>query len=271
MKRTAGKGLLALALLLLSAPVPARIDTRLAGWDQHPGAQLPLQLRFRDETNRLVTLRDYFGRVPVVLVMMYFSCPELCPMVLHGVQESLQETGLAAGRDYALVVVSIDPRDTPSQAEQERAQLSRGSALQRTAHFLTAADGSAATLARAIGFRYVYDPEHGQFAHAAGFVILDPRGDVSRYFFGVRYPAGSVRAAVIDAGHGRVAAFADQLLLLCYHFDPTLGRYSVAIVDVLRLMGVVAVLLGVLGWWRLSHSKPDERRGYGDVGGEGHG
>jgi protein SCO1/2 len=268
MKRTAGRVLLAVLLLLLVGPLTARIDTRAVGWDQHPGAHLPLQLRFRDETNRVVALGDYFGRTPVVLVMMYFSCPELCPMVLHGVQESLQNTGLAAGRDYALLTVSIDPRDTPSRAAQESAQMLRDSPVRRAAHFLTAADGSASALAGTLGFRYVYDPEHGQFAHAAGFVILNPRGEISRYFFGVRYPTGPVRTALIDAGHGRVAAFADQFLLLCYHFDPTLGRYSLAIVNVLRVMGILAVLLGVLAWWHLSYSKPRSHQDPIDPGGQ---
>jgi protein SCO1/2 len=216
----------------------------------------------------VVALRDYFGRTPVVLVMMYFSCPELCPLVLHGVQESLHSTGLAAGRDYTVLAVSIDPRDTPARAEQESAQMLRGSPVQRAAHFLTAVDGSAAALARTVGFRYVYDSEHGQFAHAAGFVILNPRGEISRYFFGVRYPTAPVRTALIDAGHGRVAALTDQFLLLCYHFDPTLGRYSLTIVNVLRVMGVLAVLLGVLGWWRLSYSKPRLRQGPVDPDGQ---
>jgi protein SCO1/2 len=126
----------------------------------------------------------------------------------------------------------------------------KASPMRLSMHFLTAADGAAAALARSIGFRYVYDQEHGQFAHAAGFVIVDRRGVVCRYFLGVRYPTAQVRAAVVDAGRGRVAAFANQLLLLCYHFDPTQGRYSLAIVNVLRTIGVATVLIGVLAWWR---------------------
>jgi protein SCO1 len=255
MRHAAANGLLFLTLLLLSMPLSARIDTRQVGWEQHPGEYLPLQLRFRDESRRVVPLADYFGRTPVVLVMLYFSCPELCPMVLQGVRQSLQSTGLVAGRDYVLLAVSIDPRDTPVRAEQEKEQILRDSPVQRAAHFLTAADGSAAALARVLGFRYVYDAEHGQFAHASGFVVANARGQISRYFFGVRYPTGAVRAALIDAGHGRVASFAAQLLLLCYHFDPTLGRYSLAVINVLRVLGILAVLLGVVGWWRLSRGR----------------
>jgi protein SCO1/2 len=173
-------------------------------------------------------------------------------MVLEGVQESLRGTGLAPGRDYQLLAVSIDPRDTPERALQKRAQMLTFEPLRQSAHFLTASDGSAAVLARALGMRYAYDSEHGQFAHAAGFAIVNGRGEISRYVFGIRYPAETVRTALIEAGRGRIAAYADQLLLLCYHFDPTVGRYSFAIISVLRVIGVLAVLLGLFGWWRLS-------------------
>jgi protein SCO1/2 len=241
MKRPPFHGLVALLLLCLTVPAHARIDTSRIGWDQRPGAHLPLQLRFRDENHRVVTLGRYFVRTPVVLVMTYFACPELCPIVLHGVQESLQKTGLEAGRDYTLVAVSIDPRDTHLRAEHAR---------QRVAQYLTAADDSASVLARALGFRYVYDPEHGQFAHPAGFVVVEPGGQISRYVLGVSYSPSQVRSALIDAGRGRVAAWTDQMLLLCYHFDPMQGRYSLAILNVLRILGVAAVLAGIVGWWR---------------------
>lgn len=122
--------------------------------------------------------------------------------------------------------------------------------MRLSTHFLTATDGAAAALARTIGFRYVYDQERGQFAHAAGFVIVDRRGVVSRYFLGVRFPTAQVRTAMVDADRGRVAAFANQLLLLCYHFDPTQGRYSLAIVNMLRIIGIATVLIGVFAWWR---------------------
>jgi protein SCO1/2 len=247
---------LAICVLSLNTPLQAYVDTRDVRWDQHPGAQLPLQLKFQDEVNRPVTLGEYFGSRPIVLVLVYFSCPELCPEVLHGVKESLQNTGLVPGQDYALLAVSIDPRDTPTQAQAEKAQLIGTSPMQPAGHFLTAANHSAAALARVVGLHYVYDAEHGQFAHAAGFLIANPQGRISRYFFGVRYPAAQVRAALIDAGHGRIAALADQLRMLCYHFDPTQGRYSLAVLNVLRFVGAVAVVVGLLAWWRLAKPAP---------------
>jgi len=247
--------LLAILLLGLSGSVHASVDRRTVTWDQHPGAHLPLQLHFTDEAGRQVTLADYFGRTPVVLVLTYFSCPELCPMVLQGVGQALRSTGLVAGRDYALLAVSIDPRDTPAQARHEKSALATSIPLLSTAHFLTAADRSAASLAAALGFHYAYDAEHGQFAHPAGFVIIDRRGDINHYFFGIRYAAPQVRTAVLAASRGAAATLADQLLLLCYHFDPTQGRYTLAIINVLRAVGIVAVLLGALGWWRLQSSR----------------
>lgn len=254
MKRTAAQASVALLLLCLAASAHAHFDTRGIGWEQHPGMRLPLELRFRDENNRIAALQSYFDGAPVILVLTYFSCPELCPIVLHSLQQSLQSTGLEAGRDYRLVAVSIDPRDTPSRAVQEKVGILRPSPLQRTAHFLTAPDVSASVLARKVGFRYAYDARHGQFAHAAGFVVVDPRGRISRYFLGVSYPPAQLRSAVIEAGRGQIAAVADQLLLLCYHFDPTLGPYSAAVVSLLRILGVAAVLACALAWWRLVHS-----------------
>jgi len=246
------QSLAALVLLVIATTVQARIDRREVSWDQRPGAQLPLQLQFRDEQDRTVRLGNYFGRRPVVLVLMYFSCPELCPLVLQGTQESLRNTGLVSGRDYELLAVSIDPRDTPAHARAEKAHLMGASAMAGAVHFLTSPNNSAAELVRVIGFHYAYDAEHGQFAHPAGFLIASPHGQISRYFFGVRYPSADVRADLIIAAHGQIAALADRVLMLCYHFDPTLGRHSLAIMDILRVLGAAALLVVGLGWWRLA-------------------
>jgi protein SCO1/2 len=240
-----------LCVLLFSfSSAHASVDVRQVSWEQRPGAHIPLELQFRDESTRPVTLRDYFGRAPVVLVLVYFSCPELCPEVLHGVSESLRATGLSPGRDYQLLAVSIDPRDTPERARAEKTKLLSDTTARADAHFLTTSGESAAVLARSIGMHYVYDREHGQFAHAAGFLVIDPSGAISRYFFGVRYPPPAVRSALIGARQGRIASMADQLLLLCYHFDPTTGRYSLAIMTVLRIVAAAALLGAAVAWWR---------------------
>jgi len=245
-------GLAAVVLLFCSTPDRAFINVSQVGWEQHPGRQLPLQLGFQDETGRPVTLRDYFGRTPVVLVLAYFSCPQLCPEVLHGVAEVLGRTGLTPGRDYGLLAVSIDPRDTPQRSQDERMHLLSAPALRRQAHFLTTSTSAAGTLARSVGFRYVYDSEHGQFAHPAGFLVVTPGGQISRYFFGVRYDSSQLRAALGESASGHIGSFARQLLLLCYHFDPTQGRYSEAILLGLRVV-VITALLGatLIGWRRL--------------------
>lgn len=259
----AGAALLALAC---AAQTSAYIDVRQVGWDQRLGAQVPLGLQFRDEAARPVRLGDYFGSQPVVLVLSYFSCPELCPQVLHGVQESLQRTGLTPGADYELLAVSIDPRDTPSAARDQKAKLlstPSARATEATAssiHLLTASNGAGAALARAVGFRYLYDTRHQQFAHPAGFLIASPGGAISRYFFGIRYPALQIRTAVVEAGHGRISALADQILLLCYHFDPTTGRYTLAVINTLRVLGIVALLSGAAGLWYLTRPPAQKQR-----------
>ncbi len=255
-----------LALLGAVACAPADPAKRVA-WIQQLGAPLPLHLGFRDESNRPVSLGSYFRRTPVVLVPTYFSCPELCPLVLQGVQESLQGTELTAGRDYQVLAVSFDPRDTPRQATEKRSAVLTVTRIRQAAHFLTAADGSGAALARALGLRFTPDAEHGQFAHPAGIVIVNSRGVIGRYIFGVRYPPEQLRTALIEVGRGHVAAFTDQLWMLCYHFDPTLGRHSLAIIAVLRTAAILAVLLGALAVWRLSSSGSGTHPAPADHGG----
>jgi len=251
---------LALLLLLLCSHANAAIDVGKVGWSQRLGTSLPLQLQFRDEQNRAVALRDYFGSTPVVLAFIYFSCPELCPEVLRGTEEALQATGLTAGKDYRLLAVSIDPHDAPQQALHHKHMMLRNSAVASNASLLTTADEGAATLARTVGFHYVLDTEHQQFAHAAGLVVIDPEGEVSRYFFGIRYPPDELRSALVDAKSGRIAAFADRLLLVCYHFDATKGRYSLAVINILRVLGIVSLIVGGLFAWR-AFRKPTIARG----------
>ena len=216
-----------------------RADTSAAdvGWTQHVGATLPLQLAFFDENQRRVMLRDYFHDVPVVMVFAYLSCSRLCPEVLTGVDETLRATGLSRGRDYSLLVLSIDPHDTHRS-------------LQRNAHFLTSSDGAASQVAAAAGFSYVQTADETQFGHAAGFLVATPQGTISRYFLGVRYPADEVKAALLAARENKVGSLAERLLLLCYSPDSTHSARSAYIMAALRIMAVLGLLLAVLLAWR---------------------
>jgi protein SCO1/2 len=206
------------------------------GWTQRIGAALPLQLAFFDENQQRVRLRDYFHDVPVVMVFAYLSCSRLCPEVLTGVDEALRATGLSRGRDYSLLVLSIDPRDTHRP-------------LQRNAHFLTSPDGAASQVAAAAGFRYVQGDET-QFGHAAGFLVATPQGTISRYFLGVRYPADEVKAALLAARENKAGSLAERLLLLCYSSDSTHSARSAYILAALRVIAVVGLLLAALFAWR---------------------
>jgi protein SCO1/2 len=232
---------IAMLLLLSAAAALALNDRGEIGWDQRPGTSLPLQLQFRDETGRSVRLQRYFGSQPVIVILAWYSCSQLCPQVMGGVHEALQQSGLKAGRDYQVVAVSFDPTDSPRQAAQRKAQFFPDIAQRDAVHFLAADSDAGRRLAEATGFRYI--SAGTAFGHAAGFVIATPGGQISRYFFGVRFPAAEVRAAVTAAGSGSIGELANRLLLLCQHLV-TPGSHSTQALMMLRI-GVVVVSLGI--------------------------
>ncbi|HEU4601641.1 MAG TPA: SCO family protein [Steroidobacteraceae bacterium] len=235
----------ALLLMMLALHANAYIDKSKVGWDQHVGAQLPLDLSFTNSDGQSVPLGTIFNDKPVVLAFVYFSCPELCPEVLAGIQQGLRNAGLRVGADYDLIGISIDPRDTPTKAA---ARLNHfPPAVRAHAQLLTTDDDHSARLARAAGFRYVYDAKHQQFAHPAGFIIATPEGKISRYFFGVRYDPAELRSAIATAQQGSVSSAVRQLLLVCFHFDPTQGPYSAAIMGGLRIVSLA--MLALVGLW----------------------
>jgi protein SCO1/2 len=222
---------LALLLLLLAGSVQA--DVRDIDFDAHPGAQVP-QLAFRERP-----LGDYLGGAPVVLVLGYLGCVNLCGTTLDGVTLALRDTGLVPERDYRALFVSIDPRD-------EKAPPARRAGW----HFLTGATPASA-LAKTVGFRYAFDADTGEYAHPAGFMVLTPRGEVARYFMGVRYDATEVRQAIADAARGRTQSTYERLLLLCFH-DPMVGRHTERVMNAVRVaMLLFVAALGFVAWRRL--------------------
>lgn len=217
------------------------------GYDQRLGEQLPLDLPFRDEAGRPVKLGDLFGRRPVVMIFAYYHCPMLCDLVVQGATGSLKALTLDAGKDFDVVVVSIDPKETPEQArETKRAALSHYGRTGTEAgwHFLTGPQQSILELTTAAGFRYVYDKERNEYAHAAGVMIATPGGRISRYLYGIEYAPRDVRLALIESSEGRIGNLADQVLLYCFHYDPVYGKYSAMTMNILRL-GAVATVLGL--------------------------
>jgi len=242
------------AVLLLAAGAaharPASIvpDNSMPGplkavhYDQRLGEQVPLDLAFRDDAGRPVKLGDYLGQRPAVLILAYYRCPMLCSMVMQAAESSLKPLSLDPGKDFEVIVASIDPTDTP-----ERATMKKRDILERYArpgteggwHFLTGAPPSIERLAHAVGFQYVYDKEKDQFAHAAGIVILTPEGKVSRYFFGIEYPPRDLRLGLVEASGNRIGGLVDQVLLYCFHYDPAIGRYSAVTLNILRAAAVL--------------------------------
>jgi protein SCO1/2 len=228
---------------ITSSAVPAPL--REIGFDQNLGQFVPLDTTFRDEVGRPVRLGDFFGRRPVVLVFAYYDCPMLCTQVINGLSSALAVLSLQPGKDFEIVTVSFNPRDTPATATAKKA-----SYLQRYArpgaaeawHFLTGDPPSIARLTKAAGFRYVWDAETQQFAHPTGVIVLTEKGRLARYLFGIEYGPRDLRYALVEASEGRLGTLADTLLLSCYHYDPARGRYGLVVMRVVRLAGGLTVL-----------------------------
>jgi protein SCO1 len=225
-----------------SSAVPAAL--REIGFDQNLDQPVPLDTTFLDESGRTVRLGTYFGKRPVVLLFAYYDCPMLCTQVINGLASALAVLSLEPGKDFEIVTVSFDPRDTPATAAAKKAvylERYKHAGAAEAWHFLTGQPASIARLTKAAGFRYVWDKPTQQFAHPTGVIVLTPDGRLARYLFGIEYGPRDLRYAIVDASEGKVGNAVDALLLYCYHYDPTTGRYGVAIMRVLRLAGLATV------------------------------
>ena len=246
------KRALALACLLAlpafaqdNSATPPKLPGRVA-IAQKLDSQVPLDLMFRDESGKIVRLGDYFksGR-PVILDFMYYRCPMLCSTVLEGTTNTLTELKFDIGKEFDVITVSIDPRDTPEQATLKKDHyIKRYGRLGSASgwHFLTGADPSIKRLASSVGFEYAYDPQTDQFAHGAALLVLTPAGRVSRYFYGFEYKPRDLRLALVEASASRIGTATDQFLLLCFHYDPSTGKYSKTAMNIVRAGGIATVL-----------------------------
>jgi protein SCO1/2 len=261
--------LLAVAFLMappLAAQPAMPSPTRDVGFDQKLGAQVPLDLAFRDEDGRSVHLRDYFGQKPVLLSLVYYGCPMLCGLATEGLVRSLKGMSFDVGREFTVLSVSFDPRENAAMAKEKKDGVLRAYTRAGAAqgwHFLTGSEESVKALTRAVGFRYVWDAESQQFAHATGVVTLTPQGRVTRYLFGIDYPSKDLRFGLMEATRERIGSLVDQLLLLCYHYDPKMGRYTPAILNVLKVAAALTVLIvggGIAIALRREKKHPDLKR-----------
>jgi len=227
---------------------------------QRLGERLPLDARFTDEDGRNVTLGDYFGKKPVMLAFVYFQCPMLCPLVMNGISSALKVVPFTAGQEFDIVLVSIDPRDSSASANaKKKAHLQHWAATETAGgwHFLTGTEAEIRRVSSAAGFTYEWDPVSQQFAHVSGLLVVTPDGRLSRYFYGVEYSPKDLRLALVDSGQGRLGSVVDELLLYCFHYDPSSGRYGAVFMNILRLGGVLTVglILGFIALMRWRDSR----------------
>ena len=237
------------------------------GIDQNLNAQLPLELKFKDETGQVVRLGQYFRGKPVVLALVYYECPGLCDLILNGLSHTMEQISLNVGSDYQVVTVSFNPKETWQLANAKKAnyvEKYNRSGAKDGWHFLTGDEASIKSLADTVGFHYKYDPVNNQFAHASAIYVITPEGKTARYFYGIEYKPRDFRLGLVEASANKIGTPADQVLLFCYHYDPTTGKYGMAITQVTRALGTATVLL--LGGFvfimlrRERHSHPDARR-----------
>lgn len=256
---------LPLALLAVAAmPLVARADPApppavlQADLDEQLGRVLPRDLVFTDSSGARLRLGDLFGDGrPVVLILAYYHCPMLCTLVMDGVAKDIRAIDLALGAQYRVVTVSFDPDDGIQDAFRKQAEIlgrmGRPDAV-RDWRFLVGDASAIHALTDAVGFRYAYDARTRQFAHVAAVVVLTPEGRISRYLYGVDYPAKDFRLALLEAGQGRIGSIVDRVLLTCYHYDPSTRRYGIYVMGVLRLGGLLVFLVlgGLIGtlWLR---------------------
>lgn len=259
MKNAVRVSLLMAAVLLVQqngraqvAVPPALKDIGIA---QHLNAAVPLDENFRDEEGATVRLSRYFQSRPVLLVPVYYTCPNLCSQVLSGVVAGLRPLSLKPGRDFDIVAISFNPSETAADALEKRDLFAhRYSSRAGTAgwHFLTGPEQSIHAVMEAIGFHYRYDAASKMYIHASGVMVLTPDGRIARYLYGVDYEPKDFELALVEASRGKIGSLADTILLYCYHYDPTAGKYTTTVLRVLRLAGIVTLLLmaiaGIVLW-----------------------
>lgn len=253
-----------------SAPPPKQAEGKPAaltnvGIDQHLDQQLPLDLKFRDEFGKPVKLGDYFGQRPVILTLVYYTCPMLCSEVERGMASTFKVLKFEPGREFDAVSVSINPNETPQDAMAEKEKFMKfydRPGTESGVHLLVGDQANITALAKAVGFRYGYDSVAKQYSHATAIMVVTPQGKLAQYFYGIEYSPNDVRLALVAASKEKIGNLADAVLLYCFHYDPSTGRYSLAILNVVRVAGL-ATLFGLVAFMMVSirrERKPQQAR-----------
>lgn len=225
------------------------------GIDQKLDQHLPLDAVFKDENGNEVKLAQYFGKRPVVLSLVYYSCPMLCNQVLNGMVGTFKGLAFNPGAEFEVVTISFDSREAPALAAAKKKTYvnylpeAKRATIESGWHFLTGDEANIRRVTEAVGFRYNFDAATDQFAHASGIMVLTPEGKLARYFYGIEYSPKDLRLGLVEASANKIGSPVDQLLLYCYHYDPATGKYGAVVMNMVRVGGIVTVvgLVGLIG------------------------
>ncbi len=260
---------LSFATLALGAPVqaPDRLEDkpkRLQGVEvvEHLDQQLPLDTRFFDEAGQPVSLRDYFdGSLPVIVTLNYSNCPMLCNLMLGGLTDGLKNVASTPGKDFRIVTISIDPHETPQRAAKSKArylmQYGRPGA-EAGWHFLTGSEQNVRAVANAVGFHYNYNEARNEYAHPSAMAVATPDGRIARYLYGITYDPKTLRLSLVESSQGKIGTTVDRLVLYCFHYDSSEGRYAPVARNIMKVGGAVSLVAlgGFLGaLWLAEHRK----------------
>ena len=216
------------------------------GIEQHLNEQIPPYLTFRDETGKPVRLGGYFGKKPMILNLVYYQCPMLCGEVLSGLESALRVLKFDVGKEFDVLTVSFDPRETPEMASAKKAEFLKRYGRPGAAegwHFLTGPQASIDALTKAAGFQYEYDAKSGQFAHATAIMVLTPEGKIAQYYYGVEFAPKDLRLGLVQASQNKIGNLVDEVLLYCYHYDPDTRKYGAIVSRVLKLAAGATILI----------------------------
>ncbi len=234
------------------------------GIDQHLNYQLPLDLAFTDDTGKLVPLSTYFGKVPAIFLLVYYRCPMLCSEELEGLTSALKMISFRPGKDFNIVVISIDPDETTAMAAAKKAEYLKMYGHPETAdgwHFMTGTQANIDQITSAVGFRYVKLKVPGsnvtQFAHASALEIVTPKGKVAQYYMGVEYSPKDMLLGLDEASSNQIGSPVDNILTYCYHYDPTTNTHDLIISRVVQIGGLFTIL--ILGGFMLVMFRRDYR------------
>jgi len=251
------------ALFAIHAPAQTLTDSQLSEirFNQKLNSRISLDLQFRDEDERTVPLRNYFGKRPVILVLGYYECPMLCTLTFNGMVEGLNDMKWSIGDQFTVVHLSIDPKETPALASAKKQTYLKRYGRAGAAsgwHFLTGQESAIRQLADQVGFHFAYDPAVKQYAHPSGLVILTPDGTISKYFFGVKFAPNELYASLQAASERKVGSPIERLILLCFHYSPLHGRYGSLIITTLRILGIVT--LAGMAWFFAAMIRAENRK-----------